>query len=286
MQVTAIAPWFGSKRTLAPRIVEAIGPHAAYWEPFCGSMAVLLAKPAATMETVNDLHGDLVNMARVIQHESLAVELYRQLARTLMSEELFKEQAALWKVEGRREAGEEPDLARAFRFFLCSWMGMNGVAGTSSYNQGFCARFTKNGGHAGTRWRAAVESIPWWHDRIRTTTILCRDGFDILERVEDSTGVAIYCDPPYIVKGASYVHDFKNEDHARLAELLGRFKETRVVLSYYAHPDLKRLYPGWRVMECSTAKAMVNSGKRPGGKATVAPEVLLVNQGGGGLFEG
>lgn len=46
--ITAIAPWFGSKRTLAPRIVAELGSHRAYWEPFCGSMAVLLAKPAAT----------------------------------------------------------------------------------------------------------------------------------------------------------------------------------------------------------------------------------------------
>jgi hypothetical protein len=35
-------------------------------------MAVLMAKPAATMETVNDLHGDLVNLARVIAHETYA----------------------------------------------------------------------------------------------------------------------------------------------------------------------------------------------------------------------
>ncbi len=43
-KITAIAPWFGGKRTLAPRIIEALGKHTAYWEPFCGSMAVLLAK--------------------------------------------------------------------------------------------------------------------------------------------------------------------------------------------------------------------------------------------------
>lgn len=40
--IGAVAPWFGGKRTLAPRIVEALGPHKAYVEPFCGSCAVLL----------------------------------------------------------------------------------------------------------------------------------------------------------------------------------------------------------------------------------------------------
>src|SRR5688572_31765712 len=130
MTIGAIAPWFGSKRTLAPRIVKALGPHQAYWEPFCGSMAVLLAKPLATMETVNDLHGDLINLARVVQDERTASELYARLARTLMSEALFKAEVAAWWANGRSPAPETPDLDRAYRFFVCSWMGMNGVAGT------------------------------------------------------------------------------------------------------------------------------------------------------------
>lgn len=36
MKVTAIAPWFGSKRAMAPTIAEQLGPHRAYLEPFCG----------------------------------------------------------------------------------------------------------------------------------------------------------------------------------------------------------------------------------------------------------
>lgn len=58
MRISAIAPWFGSKRVLAPKIVEQLGQHRCFWEPFCGSMAVLLAKPTVSQETVNDLHGD------------------------------------------------------------------------------------------------------------------------------------------------------------------------------------------------------------------------------------
>ena len=42
MKVTALAPWFGGKRTLAPKVIELLGEHRTYVEPFCGSMAVLL----------------------------------------------------------------------------------------------------------------------------------------------------------------------------------------------------------------------------------------------------
>jgi len=48
MSIKALAPWFGGKRNMAPMIVQELGPHNSYWEPFCGSMAVLLAKPQAT----------------------------------------------------------------------------------------------------------------------------------------------------------------------------------------------------------------------------------------------
>jgi DNA adenine methylase len=76
--ITSLVPWFGAKRTLAPRIVRELGPHRVYWEPFCGSCAVLLAKPRASMETVNELHGDLVNLARVVAHPVLGPQLYRR----------------------------------------------------------------------------------------------------------------------------------------------------------------------------------------------------------------
>ena len=64
-RISALAPWFGGKRTLAPAIVEELGPHTAYWEPFCGSCAVLFAKPPLAFEQINDLHGDLINLAMV-----------------------------------------------------------------------------------------------------------------------------------------------------------------------------------------------------------------------------
>ncbi len=53
--------------------------------------------------------------------------------------------------------------------------------------------------------------------------------------------MAIYCDPPYLVKGAKYVHDFTDSQHEDLAKLLRRFKHTRVVVSYYEHPALDEL---------------------------------------------
>lgn len=279
MKIRAIAPWFGSKRTLAPEIVKELGSHRKYDEPFCGSCAVLLAKPVATCETVNDLNGDLINLARVLADEDDAVALYSKLSRLLLHEDLFREAAERWRNFGRQPASSQPDIQRATDYMVCSWFGRNGVAGTQSYNQGFCVRYTKNGGHAATRWNSAVESIPAWHSRLRNVTILNRNGFEILERLEDGEGCAVYCDPPYLVKGAKYIHDFEEADHKRLADLLGRFHRTRVVVSYYDHPLLAELYPAdrWRKRAIEVSKSLVNQGLRNKQGGTKAQEVLLVN---------
>ena len=274
MKIKALAPWFGGKRSLAPVIVKELGKHRVYWDVCCGSMAILLAKPPCIMETVNDLHRDLTNLAWVIQDPIEGPRLYRRLRRVWMAEELFSESREVL-LAGECEARMDPD--RAFHYFITTWQGRNGVAGTANYNIGYCLRYTAKGGHAAKRWGSVVESIPQWRRRMRNVTILRRDAFSLLERIGDASGTAIYCDPPYLKKGACYVHDFETEEHHRLAKLLRRFKKARVVVSYYDDPLLAEMYLGWTTVRCTMTKALVNQGMRDGGAAAKAPEVLLIN---------
>ncbi len=276
MNVSAILPYFGAKRTLAGKVVEALGDHAAYWEPFCGSLAVLLSKPACRMETACDLYGDVVNLARVLSGRDTAERLYASLYPMIPCDALHQE------AKGRLAAGEgpgdHPHVGSAADFFLASWLGRNGTIGTTAKNT-FCVRYTSNGGSPATRWASAVGSIPDWHERLKGVVILNTCGLAACERVEDKAGTAIYADPPYLAKGASYVHDFEAADHQRLATALTRFTRTRVVVSYYDHPQLADLYPGWRKIPVTTTKAMANQTRRPdAGEPTKAPEVLLVNR--------
>ena len=288
MKIKALAPWFGGKRNLAPRIVAELGEHRVYWEPFCGSMAVLLAKPQCVMETVNDLHAGLVNLARVIQHPTLGAMLYRQLRRTLMCEDIFNDASQEAREDEKRgfvqrilDDGILPTdsdrLLCAYDYFVTSWLGRNGCAGQAHGKTGsYCVRYTANGGHAAKRWNSVIRSIPAWRKRMASVTILNRDGFDLLGRIDDAERTAIYVDPPYLVKGAKYLHDFEQQDHVRLADCLRRFKKARVVVSYYEHPDLAALYPGWSKISIEVSKA-ISHGNRRGGNQTRATEVLLIN---------
>jgi len=290
MQITALLPYFGGKRTLAARIVEELGPHSAYWEPFGGSLAVLLAKPQCPPETICELNDDVINLARIVQDSKLAPQLYRRLRRVWMCEVLFDE--AVTRIAQPFAAGE-PDLDRATDYMVASWMGRNGVAGTAKSNTTLSVRYTQGGGSSATRWCAAVDSIPAWRRRMRNVTILHRDAFETLAKIRDEPGTVIYADPPYLSESMTgsyrYVHDFDSakeaaakvargeepRTHERLAAALARFRQARVVLSYYDHPRLDALYPDWTKRYLATNKGLGNS--RRGAKRTPAPEVLLIN---------
>ncbi len=290
--ITAIAPWFGSKRGLGDRIVEQLGPHNYFLDPMCGSMSILFAKPPSSIETVCDLHGDLTNLAMVLASDACAV-LYDRLARTLDAEEIFR--AAKRRVEEDWEdvpadpgAVGAAHVERAYWYFLAAWAGRNGCAGTRRVNYQMAVRWTNRGGSGATRLASAIDSVPWFHTRLRGVLILHRSVFDVLPKIEDAAGVAIYADPPYLMhtrsmgrkalrgSGSHYLHDFTPADHARLAAELRRFRKARVVVSYYADPLLADLYPGWTQVDCTMNKNL-HVQNRKGSTKCDAPEVLLLN---------
>lgn len=66
-KVKAPFSYFGAKSRVAPIIWQGFGQIANYIEPFCGSLAVLLANPSPSkIETVNDLDCLLVNFWRAV----------------------------------------------------------------------------------------------------------------------------------------------------------------------------------------------------------------------------
>lgn len=70
--LSAPFPWFGGKSRVAPQVWERFGDTPNYVEPFAGSMAVLLGRPAkhaAKIETVNDLDGFVANFWRSVAHD-------------------------------------------------------------------------------------------------------------------------------------------------------------------------------------------------------------------------
>lgn len=288
MKINAIAPWFGGKRTMAPAIITELGRHASYFEPFCGSMAVLFAKEPSRNETVNDLHGHLINLARCIQADEYRPNLFNGLQATLYSTDLFETSREYMAARPAIDQADMPDAVAAFHYFIVSWMGRNGTAGTERINYQKATRWTPGGGSGPTRFRNAVDSIPAWAQRLRNVDIQNMDGFQLIQKISDQDGVVIYADPPYKQAGrggARYEHEFQDnkggifsshDDHARLAEAFGRFQKARVVVSYYDDAEIRELYAGWTVVEHTRQKNLHVQNRRGAG-ACEAPEILLIN---------
>jgi DNA adenine methylase len=250
---------------------------------------VLLAKTPSPHETVNDLHGDLVNLARVLQHETAAPALYGHLQRALVSEDLLKQ--ARKYLERPIKLSEEihsSQMERAYWYFLASWMGRNGVSGMDRIEYQLAVRWTAGGGTPTKRWLSAIESIPAWHRRLQNVVILNRDALTFIDRFEDKPHTAIYVDPPY-VRGSrehgNYKHDFDagspmfGDAHGQLVDLLNGYKHARIVVSYYDCPRIRELYAGWTFIDCTMNKNLHAQNGR-GARKKEAPEVLIVNQGG------
>lgn len=300
MKIGALAPWFGGKRTLAPRIVAELGKHTQYFEPFLGGAAVLLAKPPSQKETVCDLHGDLCNLAHVLQVTYRAEQLYDRLGRVLMAETLLDEARRELERRTADQAEEVGDgVERAYWYFLASWMGRNGTAGTDRLDYQIAVRWTKSGGSPTIRFRNAVESIPAWHERLRNVVIIRRDAFEIIDRFEDDPATAIYADPPYPSEtrtshdadtggNGRYLHEFAHgygsagglfgaeDDHGKLAQVLRGYKRARIVVSTYDCPRYRELYTGWTFVKCTMPKLLHQQNGR-GSRKKDAPEVLIIN---------
>lgn len=273
MKITALAPWYGCKRSMAAKIIVECGSHSAYVEPFCGSMAVLMSKPPCSIELVNDLHADLINLARVLKCKTLGPRFYRHVRRWSLYEGVIDDAKAVIR-------SDASGVDRAVAYFAMSWLGLNGYSGTNKelVNVNTARRYTLlAGGSPVTRFRSASRSALAFAKRLREVDIRSEDAIALLERLADVPRQVIYVDPPYIKKGAKYLHDFDWLAHRRLAAALHRFKDSRVIVSYYDHPDLAALYPGWTKVDCAMTKALVSQGRRDSTHSAKAPEVLLIN---------
>lgn len=237
-------PYFGGKLRLADQLVRLMPPHAHYVEPFCGSLAVLLAKPPAAHETVNDLDGDLMNFWRVLREQP--EELARVCALTPHSR---AEHAAC-----REYAGPDLDpVERARRLWTRLAQGRGGVlsSGWRHYQDPSGSSASMPDYLAGYVRRVAPAA-----ERLAGVTLECRPALDVIADFGRHPRVLLYVDPPYVAStrsGGVYAVEMGAEsDHRDLAAaLLGC--RAAVMLSGYPSPLYDRLYAGWHRVDIPTA---------------------------------
>lgn len=231
----------GAKVTLASRIAALFPPHGHYVEPFCGSLAVLLAKPPSDMETVNDLDGALMSFWRVLRDRP--EELARACMLTPHSLVEFRDaedvDSTADDLERARRLWVRLTQGRAGRLKQTGWRHYVDPAGSTHGMPDYLTGYVN-------RMAAAAE-------RLHRVSLECRPALEVIAWYGRSPGVLLYVDPPYLDStraSNAYRHEMgADAEHRDLAAAL-RSCEASVVLSGYPSDlyDLE-LYPDWHRAE-------------------------------------
>lgn len=272
--ISALAAWYGSNRTLAETVGEALKGCNHVAVLFAGGMCELRHIDARTL-LVNDKHELIIRLARTVADPLLGPKLIRQLRRVPFHPLSLVDAQIVCKAFMRFAEHPDPknhpsdsiEWARAY--FITAWMGRNGKAGTKDeFSTGMSIRYDGGGGDSAVRFRSAVEALREWRKVLVRGTFTTDDVFDMLPKCKDIVGNGIYADAPWPEDGDLYLHQFPESDQRRLARELTAFEKARVVVRYGEHPLIEELYPKnvWR-WNCSSSRTSANKEKR---------EVLLV----------
>lgn len=241
-------PYFGGKITKGPAIAALLPPHRHYVEPFCGSLAVLLAKTPSKMETVNDLDGALMTFWRVLRDQP--ADFARACALTPHSRAELHASYNLddcADVEVARRVWVQLTQGRASQRRSTGWRYYIDPAGSGSSMPDYLLGYVK-------RLAPAAE-------RLAAVSLECRPALDLVAKYGSQSDVLLYCDPPYLgdTRPASmggYTHEMPSEsDHRQLADAL-RAANATVVLSGYPSDLYDDLYGDWygRLMPSATGQ--------------------------------
>jgi DNA adenine methylase len=246
-------PYFGSKQRVADWIVRMLPAHDHYVEPFCGGLSVLLAKRPSSMETVNDLDGDLMTFWRVLRDRP--EDLIRACMLTPHSR---AELEATWE-----PTEDELELAR--RIWCRLAQGRSGTLRNTGWRYYIdpAGSVTSMPGYL----EAYVLRLAAAAERLHAVSLENLPALDLIAKYGKQPKCLLYVDPPYLGAtrgwGNNYRVEMKTElEHRDLAAALADCKAA-VVLSGYHSPLYDELYSGWHRYEVQTmtGNAKANKGR-------------------------
>lgn len=253
MTAKPILPWMGGKRRLAKHILPKFQSHAAYVEPFCGGAAMFFMKEPSKVEVINDAHGELVNLYRVVKHH--LEEFLRQFKWALVSRQEY-----LWNQAMKPET--LTDIQRAARFFYLQKLAFGAKVAGQTF-----------GTSATTPPRLNLfrleEDISAAHLRLARATIEHLDWYRCCEKY-DRPGTLFYLDPPYWGT-AGYGRDFEFQEYERMAEF-AQSSKGQVIISVNDVPEMRRAFEGLTV-ESTEIRYTVGGA----GKAAKPTSELIIN---------
>jgi len=207
-------------------------------ELFGGSLAVLFNKSRCHIETVNDLHGEVVNFFKILRDNP--EELHRLIELTPYSREEYD--------KSYEEA--DNDVERARRFCVRCWQGF-GCA--NLYHNGFKSGQQTNSPNPAKAWAELPNTIKQATERLQGVQIENLPAIELLKRY-DTKDVFIYADPPYVLstrKNNLYKYEMTDAEHIELLEALVNHPG-KVMISGYDNELYNDILKEWRKVSKDT----------------------------------
>lgn len=252
--------YFGGKRHAAARIWSAIGNVAHYVEPFCGSAAVLLARPSTPhRETINDADGMVSNFWRAAKFKPAEVAGHASWP----CNEVDLHARHAWLI-GQRESLTEnliadpewcdPRIAGWWAWGSRAWIG-TGWCGDKPRRQ--LPDIDPTGRNALEATDGLMVAL---RERLRTVDVTCGDWSRVLSKsalkTDQVASTGIYLDPPYSEGKQQYAAGGTGTSlSATVREWCaehGEDRHVRIVLSGYDGEHDALQSKGWR---CESWKA-------------------------------
>lgn len=246
--------WHGGKWMMAKWIISHFPEHRIYVEPFCGAASVLMRKPRAVSEIINDLDADVVNLFRVLRSSADARRLIELIKLTPWSREEFF---------ASYEPSHDP-IEQARRTIVRCFMGF-GTTGMTKQCTGFRGRAERENSTGPRDFVNYPRSLRTVIERLQGVIIENRPAVDLI-KAQDTVDTLFYVDPPYPAStrsafrsGRHYRHEMHDAEHRQLGQLL-RLVKGMVIISGY-HCDLydNELFHDWA---CVERAALADGGKK------------------------
>jgi DNA adenine methylase len=233
-------PYFGGKGLLGARIADLFPEHGHYVEPYCGSLAVLLAKHPSLMETVNDLDSWLLTFWRVLRERP--GDLARACALTPHSLAEFR------GAEDVDSPRDELEVAR--RVWVRLTQGRTGALCNTGWRH-FVATANSSFGMPDYL-LSYVDRMAAAAQRLHGVSLECRPALEVVRWYGRSPDVLLYVDPPYLRStrnSGAYRHEMTEADHRDLAAALSEVEASVVLSGYPSELYDSELYTGWHRTE-------------------------------------
>lgn len=231
-------PYFGGKMLIGPAIAKLLPEHVHYIEPFCGSLAVLLAKTPSAHETVNDLDGELMTFWRVLRDQPANLARLCALTPHARAEQQAAYEAAEDDLDVSRRVFVRLTQGRAGTLRQTGWRHyVNGSSSPNFSMASYLASYVDRIAPAAARLaKVSLESLP---------------ALDVISKYGTHESNLLYLDPPYVGSTRTrswdgYQHEMRGEaDHRELAEALHAARAAVVISGYPSDLYDRDLYAGW-----------------------------------------